>query len=73
MTYRKLCTPKVSLKSEQRLHLYLNEVDAAKIKRGWKWAAEVTDIDTQVRYKLQGCACNLPRCMCDAYVVKKLS
>lgn len=68
MTFRKLCTPKISLKSEDRLKLFLNEVDAMKIRRG-RWTAEVTDIDTQVRYKLRGCACSLPHCMCDAYVV----
>ena len=68
MTTRQLCTPKVSLKSEERLKLYLNEADALKIRRG-RWTADVTDIDTQVRYKLRGCACSLPYCMCDAYVV----
>jgi hypothetical protein len=70
MTYRQICTPKVSLKSNERLQLYLNEADAKKIGRGWEWTAEVTDIDTQVRYKLRGCSCGAPYCMCDAYVVE---
>lgn len=70
MNDRKLCTPKVSLKSDKRLQLYLNETDAKKVQRGWKWTAEVTDIDTQIRYKLRGCSCGAPHCMCDAYVVE---
>jgi len=70
MTIRKICTPKVSLKSAERLQFYINEADAKKIQRGWKWTAEVTDIDTQVRYKLRGCSCGAPYCMCDAYVVE---
>ena len=69
MTNRKLCTPKVNLGSEDRLKLFLNEEDAKKIQNGFSWTADVTDIDTQIRYKLRGCACSLPRCMCDAYVV----
>jgi hypothetical protein len=69
MTNRILCTPKVNLNSEDRLRLFLNEADAKKIQRGFSWTADVTDIDTQIRYKLRGCACSLPSCMCDAYVV----
>ena len=69
MADRKLSNSKVSLKSDERLRLYLNGVDAKQIQRGWKWTAEVTDIDRQVRYKLRGCACSAPHCMCDAYVV----
>ena len=72
MQTRKLCTPKVNLKSKQRLSLYLNEEDAKKAGGRGRWEAEVTDIDTQIRYVLRGCSCGIAYCMCDAYIAKTL-
>ena len=63
-------TPKMP--DGSRAEMLLNDADDAKIGRGCRWSAEVTDLKTGRRYKVRGAACNIPRCMCDAVVVKIL-
>lgn len=65
---RNLLTPKVNLKSKERLNLFVSYEDYVKVRRG-RWKAVVTDLDTKVSYKLGGCSCGIPHCMCDAYVI----
>jgi hypothetical protein len=60
------CTPRLG---SRRLHLMLNDADHAKISRGRRWQAIVTDQNTGAKFKLRGASCGLSHCMCDAVVV----
>ena len=66
-----ICTPKISDNSDERIVLLISDADSLKMKRGMKWKATVTDLVTGIEYPLQGCACILPHCYCDAVVVDK--
>ena len=66
-----ICTPKTSANSDERIKLLISNEDALKMTRGQPWKATVTDLITGIEYPLQGCACSLPHCYCDAVVVNK--
>ena len=66
-----ICTPKTSTNSDERIKLLISDADALKIKRGKPWKATVTDLVTGIDYPLQGCACSMATCFCDAVVVNK--
>ena len=53
----------------ERLKMRISPEDKAKIVRG-KWKATITDLNTGVAYRARGASCGLPRCMCDAIVIK---
>lgn len=53
-------------KKRQRVFMSLNEADHAKIKRGHKWSAVVTDINTGRVYHVRGASCGSPSCFCAA-------
>ena len=64
----KICTPKTSANSDERIKLLISNADALKMTRGKPWKATVTDLITGIEYPLQGCACSIPGCYCDAYM-----
>jgi hypothetical protein len=66
-----ICTPKTSANSDERIKLLISNADALKMTRGKPWKATVTDLVTGIEYPLQGCACSMPHCFCDAVVVNK--
>jgi len=68
-TIKNLFTPRISYTSNKRLKMSLSEADKAKIGRGRMWSAEVTDLLTNKRYKVEGAACSFPSCFCDAVIV----
>jgi len=68
--YKQLFTPKINRHSDERLKLYLNEEDSRNTAGRGRWKATVTDIVTNIKYKVAGCSCGAPYCMCDAYVVE---
>ncbi|MDE2057167.1 MAG: hypothetical protein KGI88_08095 [Betaproteobacteria bacterium] len=70
MTNEKLFTPKISLNSNERIIMYLSDEDAQKVRFRGSWSAEVTDVTTQISYKVKGCQCSITKCMCDAYIVQ---
>ena len=65
-------TPRLSYATENRAHMELNLADIAKIKRGVRWSATVTDQKTGERYRAKGASCGLPRCFCDAVITSVL-
>ncbi len=61
------CFTPVDHDSGDRLRLRLSPDDAAKVKRGEPWAANVVDLRTGRTYAARGIACSAgPRCFCDA-------
>jgi hypothetical protein len=72
-TNRNLSTPRVSEDSNERLRFYISDADAAAKdtarRKAQEWVATVTDLDTGIRYTLQGAPCGLD-CYCDAIVIK---
>jgi len=68
-----LFTPRVSHSSDDRIRMSLGAADYAKIKRGGHWGATVTDQNTGKTYQVEGASCGLPRCFCDAVIVKELT
>jgi hypothetical protein len=54
------------------LGIQLDDGDYAKIGRGSKWEAGVTDQDTGKTYLVRGASCGLPRCYCDAVIAAEL-
>jgi hypothetical protein len=66
-----ICTPKTSANSDERIKLLISNADALKMTRGKPWKATVTDLVTGIEYPLQGCACSMATCFCDAVVVNK--
>ena len=67
----KICTPKTSANSDERIKLLISDADALKMTRGKPWKATVTDLITGIEYPLKGCACSMPDCYCDAVVINK--
>jgi hypothetical protein len=65
-------TPRINAESNDRLTMSISDEDRAKICRGKPWQADVTDQNTGRRYHIRGAACGLPRCMCDAVIVKEI-
>ena len=63
--------PRLDTMSNERLTMNLSDTDMQKICRG-NWRADVTDQNTNKRYRLRGASCGAPRCMCDAVIVKEL-
>ena len=61
-------TPRISAASEDRARMTLSPSDMAKIGRGSRWSATVTDLNTYKRYRVRGASCGLPRCFCDAII-----
>ena len=60
-------TPRTGVTSNERYKLQLSDEDNAKVMRGQKWEAIVTDIVTGVQYQARGAACSArPECFCDA-------
>jgi hypothetical protein len=64
-------SPRISAASAKRIIMKLSDEDHRLIRRG-NWQAEVTDQNTGKRYRVRGAACNLPHCMCDAVIIRKL-
>jgi hypothetical protein len=52
------------------MQMQLSEQDSAKIKRGRKWRATVTDQRTGKRWKVRGASCGSPHCFCDAIAIE---
>jgi len=65
-----LFTPRT--KGGERLTMYLSNEDIAKIGRGRRWSATITNLEDNLNYKVKGAACNLPHCFCDAVVIERL-
>ena len=65
----RLFTPRLSSEDDERLPMRLCDEDHAKVRRGERWQATVTDLNTGIRYKVQAAACSLPHCFCDAVIV----
>jgi hypothetical protein len=65
-------TPRKSYETDDRHEMRLSDEDQAKIRRG-RWKAEVTDLNTGIRYEVKGASCGLPRCFCDAVVTKEFA
>lgn len=65
----KLFTPRT--KSWQRLRWTISAADKAKTGRG-RWRATITNLDDGQTYIVRGASCGLPRCMCDAVVVRQV-
>ena len=61
-------TPRLSSSTEDRARMELNLADIAKIKRGVRWSATVTDQKTNKRYRVKGASCGSPGCFCDAVI-----
>ena len=61
-------TPRLSSYTEDRARMELNLADIAKIGRGNRWSATITDQKTGKRYRVKGASCGLPRCFCDAVI-----
>jgi hypothetical protein len=55
----------------ERLRWVLNAEDYAKIQRGRRWKATVTNLVDGKQYVVKGAACPAPDCFCDAVVVKE--
>jgi hypothetical protein len=68
----RLFTPRLSSEDDERLQMRLSDEDGAKIRRGERWQATVTDLNTGIRYKVRGAACSLPHCFCDAVIMERL-
>ena len=64
--------PRISINGEARIGIQLDDGDYAKIGRGSKWEAGVTDQDTGKTYLVRGASCGLPGCYCDAVIVAEL-
>lgn len=60
-----LLTPRTG-RGNKRLHLYVNAKDHAKILRGRRWHATVTDLLTGSVYEVRGASCGSMSCFCDA-------
>lgn len=66
-----LFTPRESYETFDRIQMDLSPEDIAKVKRG-RWSANVKDRNTGISYYVKGAACSLPRCLCDAVIVRVL-
>lgn len=64
----RLFTPRSS-DTLQRFKWHISDADSAKIKRGHRWSATVTNLDDGKAYKVRGVPCSLHRCFCDAVVI----
>ena len=67
-----LFTPRLNYNTDERAKMALSDEDRAKIERGHRWKAEITDLKTMKRYAVKGASCGLPRCFCDAIIVREL-
>jgi hypothetical protein len=65
-------TPRLSYRTEERADMELSVEDYRKVDRGRRWKAEITDLKTSKRYEVKGASCGLPRCFCDAIIVREL-
>lgn len=65
-------TPRVSEESHKRITMRLNVEDYQKVMRGKRWKAVVRDQNTGKLYEVRGAPCGLPRCYCDAVIVREL-
>ncbi len=64
-------TPRIGTYKEERIEMELSVEDHNKIRRGVRWKADVTDLKTDKRYTVRGASCGLPRCFCDAVIVRE--
>lgn len=68
-----LFTPRLSYGSLERRPMQLSDEDIAKIQRGYRWQATVTDRTVGgKKYVVRGASCGVPRCMCDAVIIKEV-
>jgi hypothetical protein len=65
-----LFTPQHSTE-DTRIIMQINHEDDAKIRRGI-WTAVITDQTTKKRWLVRSMACGIPRCHCDAQIIKEL-
>ncbi len=64
---RKYIFTPVMKSSGVRAEMNLSHDDMMKIQRGCHWKAIVTDLETEIKYKVWQKSCGLPHCLCDAY------
>jgi hypothetical protein len=71
-----LFTPRLSSTDQERLEMDITPEDMKKTGnrpfRPPQWEAEITDQNTGKRYLVRAAACSLPRCFCDAVIIKNL-
>ena len=56
----------------ERYTWHITADDMQKRRRGSSWSATITNQLNGKSYKVRGASCGLPRCMCDAVVVKEV-
>jgi hypothetical protein len=56
----------------KRYEWLISAEDKAKIGRGHRWSATVTNLKDGKAYQVQGASCGIPSCFCDAVVVKRV-
>lgn len=53
----------------KRVEFWISIEEAEQIKRGEPWEAAFTDLRREAKPRLQGVACELPNCFCDARLI----
>lgn len=53
--------------------MMLSSSDAQKTKRSGQWIAVITDLTTGRHYEVEGAECSMPRCFCDASVLREVA
>jgi hypothetical protein len=67
-----LFTPWNAINSAERASMTISDADKAKTgSRKLPWQAEITDLNSGKRYLVRGCACTIPRCHCDAEIIRE--
>jgi hypothetical protein len=59
-------TPRKGITSTERYSLTVSAEDYAKMSRGERWAATMTDIPSGKQYHVTGAPCGISECYCDA-------
>jgi hypothetical protein len=59
-------TPKIAGNLSERWALTISPEDAAKMPRGERWSAVVTDLQSGQQFSAQSAPCGIPTCYCDA-------
>jgi len=55
-----------------RVWMILSDKDIAKIGRGERWSARITDLKTGRRFTVRDASCGLVRCRCAAQITREL-
>lgn len=69
-----ILTPEITTLAGAKLRAFLlvSDADLAKVKRGERWRATVTDLASHQRVMLRDASCGLTNCRCAASVVRVL-